>query len=96
MPHSLFVDNGSDAGAASTVATLDGDHWVLNGTKAWITNSYESEAGIVFARTDKSMKHKVHDCMTSSQCLYVQMVYNHKRKKNPSLSVKAPTIFHIS
>ncbi len=33
--------NGSDAGAASTVATEDGDSWILNGTKAWITNSYE-------------------------------------------------------
>ena len=29
--------NGSDAGAASTTATLKGDHWVLNGTKCWIT-----------------------------------------------------------
>ena len=32
--------NGSDAGAASTTARDEGDHWVLNGTKAWITNSY--------------------------------------------------------
>ena len=30
--------NGSDAGAASCTATLKGDKWVLNGTKAWITN----------------------------------------------------------
>lgn len=39
--------NGSDAGAASTVATLDGDSWILNGTKSWITNGYESEATVV-------------------------------------------------
>ena len=39
--------NGSDAGAASTTATLDGDSWVLNGTKAWITNGYEAEASVV-------------------------------------------------
>lgn len=51
--------NGSDAGAASTTATLEGDHWVLNGTKAWITNGYESECAVVFATTDKSLKHKV-------------------------------------
>ncbi|XP_030848090.1 short-chain specific acyl-CoA dehydrogenase, mitochondrial [Strongylocentrotus purpuratus] len=51
-------DNGSDAGAASTTARLDGDHWVLNGAKMWITNGYEAEAAIVFARTDKAMKHK--------------------------------------
>lgn len=50
--------NGSDAGAASTVAVLKGDRWVLNGTKAWITNGYESEAAVVFATTDKSLKHK--------------------------------------
>jgi len=50
--------NGSDAGAASTTAVDMGDHWVLNGTKAWITNSYESSAAIVFATTDKSKKHK--------------------------------------
>lgn len=43
----LSVGNGSDAGAASTTARLDGDSWVLNGTKAWITNGYEAEAGIV-------------------------------------------------
>ncbi|XP_041455778.1 short-chain specific acyl-CoA dehydrogenase, mitochondrial-like [Lytechinus variegatus] len=51
-------DNGSDAGAASTTARLDGDHWVLNGAKMWITNGYEAEAAVVFARTDKAMKHK--------------------------------------
>ncbi len=33
--------NGSDAGAASTTAKEDGDKWILNGTKAWITNSYQ-------------------------------------------------------
>lgn len=50
--------NGSDAAAASTVAHLEGDHWVLNGTKSWITNGYESSATIVFATTNKSLKHK--------------------------------------
>merc|ERR1712070_816964 len=33
--------NGSDAGAASTTAVDAGDHWVLNGSKAWITNAHE-------------------------------------------------------
>ncbi|XP_077317608.1 short-chain specific acyl-CoA dehydrogenase, mitochondrial [Lithobates pipiens] len=50
--------NGSDAGAASTVARLDGDHWVLNGTKSWITNAWDASATVVFATTDKSLKHK--------------------------------------
>ena len=44
----LFVsDNGSDAGAAKTTAVLDGDHWVLNGSKMWITNAFEAEAAVV-------------------------------------------------
>jgi butyryl-CoA dehydrogenase len=50
--------NGSDAGAASTVAVDGGDHWVINGTKAWITNAHEADQFVVFATTDKSMKHK--------------------------------------
>lgn len=50
--------NGSDAGAASTTAILKGDKWVLNGTKAWITNAFEAEAAVVLATTDKSLKHK--------------------------------------
>ena len=50
--------NGSDAGAASTTARDGGDHWVLNGTKAWITNSWQAEANVTFATTDKSKKHK--------------------------------------
>lgn len=50
--------NGSDAGAASTTAKDMGDHWVLNGTKMWITSGYEAEAAIVFATTEKSLKHK--------------------------------------
>lgn len=50
--------NGSDAGAASTVARQEGDEWVLNGTKAWITNSWEASAVVVFATTDKKLKHK--------------------------------------
>ncbi|KAG5878482.1 hypothetical protein JTB14_003168 [Gonioctena quinquepunctata] len=50
--------NGSDAGAASTTAKLDGSHYILNGTKCWITNGFESEASVVFATTDKSLKNK--------------------------------------
>ncbi|EDV48449.1 short-chain specific acyl-CoA dehydrogenase, mitochondrial [Drosophila erecta] len=50
--------NGSDAGAASTIAIDKGDHFVLNGTKAWITNAFEAEAAIVFATTNKQLKHK--------------------------------------
>lgn len=50
--------NGSDAGAASTTAKKDGDFYVLNGRKAWITNAHEAEAAVVLATTDKTQKHK--------------------------------------
>lgn len=50
--------NGSDASAASTTATKQGDTYVLNGTKAWITNAYEAEAAVVLATTDRSLKHR--------------------------------------
>lgn len=50
--------NGSDAAAAKTTARLDGDHWVLNGVKAWITNGYEADMAIVFATTDAAKRHR--------------------------------------
>jgi len=50
--------NGSDAAALKTTARLNGDHWVLNGTKAWITNGYEANAALVLATTDRTLKHK--------------------------------------
>jgi alkylation response protein AidB-like acyl-CoA dehydrogenase len=45
---------GSDAGGIETTAVLDGDHYVLNGTKQWITNGGEADIYTVFALTDKS------------------------------------------
>ena len=54
----FLAGNGSDAGAASTVAHLSDAGWTLNGTKSWITSGPDGEASIVFATTDKSKKHK--------------------------------------
>jgi alkylation response protein AidB-like acyl-CoA dehydrogenase len=45
---------GSDAGALETTADKDGDFYVLNGTKQWITNGGEADIYTVFAMTDKS------------------------------------------
>ncbi len=44
---------GSDAAAIETTATPDGDYYVLNGTKQWITNGGEAEVYTVIAMTDK-------------------------------------------
>jgi alkylation response protein AidB-like acyl-CoA dehydrogenase len=43
---------GSDTASMRARARLDGDHWVLNGTKAWITNAGESKWYTVMAVTD--------------------------------------------
>jgi alkylation response protein AidB-like acyl-CoA dehydrogenase len=45
---------GSDAGSIRTNAKKDGDHYILNGTKQWITNGGEAETYVVIAMTDKS------------------------------------------
>ncbi len=45
-------DAGSDAGGMKTRAVRDGDHWVLDGVKRWITNAGESEFYTVMAVTD--------------------------------------------
>jgi len=45
---------GSDATAQTTTAVRDGNSWVLNGTKNWITNGTTAELYLVFAVTDKS------------------------------------------
>ena len=49
---------GSDAGAASTVAREDGDNWILNGTKMWITNGPSADLIVVYAKTDLNAAHK--------------------------------------
>ncbi|MEI8140489.1 MAG: acyl-CoA dehydrogenase family protein [bacterium] len=45
---------GSDAGGITTTAVVDGDHYVLNGTKQWITNGGEAEIYSVVAMTNKA------------------------------------------
>jgi butyryl-CoA dehydrogenase len=43
---------GSDASGIQTTAILDGDEWVLNGTKQWITNGGEAQIYTIIALTD--------------------------------------------
>ena len=47
-------DAGSDAAKGTCVAELQGDHYVLNGSKIFITNGYVADVFVVFAMTDKS------------------------------------------
>ncbi len=48
------AEAGSDAGGIKTTAVKDGDHYVLNGTKQWITNGGEAEIYTVIAMTNKA------------------------------------------
>ena len=45
-------DHGSDPGSMTTRARRDGDDWVLDGTKMWITNAPVADVAVVWARTE--------------------------------------------
>jgi hypothetical protein len=49
---------GSDATSQQTRATLEGDYYLLNGTKNWITNGSSASIYLVIAQTDPSKGHK--------------------------------------
>ncbi|MDE3087933.1 MAG: acyl-CoA dehydrogenase family protein [Chloroflexota bacterium] len=49
---------GSDAASMETTATRDGDDYLINGEKIWITNGNIAHLAIVFANADPSLKHK--------------------------------------
>src|SRR5262245_16711980 len=65
--------SGLDAGAMACGAKLDGDHWIINGTKMWVTNGAEADAILLFVRTEPGPKR-------NSSCLVVE-------KKTPGLTV---------
>jgi alkylation response protein AidB-like acyl-CoA dehydrogenase len=65
---------GTDAGNVQTTAVLDGDYYVVNGTKTFITNGGLAGTILVFASTDKELKAK------GLSCLVVE-------KDNPGFSV---------
>lgn len=52
------VSSGSDAFALKTTARKDGDDYILNGTKTWITNANEAGIFIVMANIDHSLGYK--------------------------------------
>jgi acyl-CoA dehydrogenase len=49
---------GSDVAGLQLLAEKDGDHYVLNGTKCWITNGGYADSFTVFATLDRSTRHK--------------------------------------
>ncbi|HZX98272.1 MAG TPA: acyl-CoA dehydrogenase family protein [Dermatophilaceae bacterium] len=49
-------DHGSDPAGMRTLAKREGDDWVLNGTKMWITNGSVADVAVVWARTDDGVR----------------------------------------
>ena len=48
-------DHGSDPGGMKTKARRDGDHWILNGSKMWITNGSVADIAIVWAKDEQGI-----------------------------------------
>jgi glutaryl-CoA dehydrogenase len=49
-------DAGSDPASMRTRARRDGDDWVINGTKMWITNGSMADVAVVWAATDDGIR----------------------------------------
>src|SRR5215208_2013329 len=49
-------DFGSNPAGMRTLAKRDGDDWVLNGTKMWITNGSVADVAVIWARTDDGIR----------------------------------------
>jgi alkylation response protein AidB-like acyl-CoA dehydrogenase len=76
--------SGSDAFALATRATREGNKYVLNGSKMWITNSYEAEIFLVFANVDPSKGYKGITCFVVEKDMGVKVA-----KKEIKLGIRA-------
>ena len=47
------ANSGSDVGSMMTIATVKVDHWLLNGSKIWISGGHSCDTGLVYASTAK-------------------------------------------
>ncbi|CAH0723147.1 unnamed protein product, partial [Brenthis ino] len=80
-------DAGSDVANIKTTARLDGDYWILNGKKSWITSAVEGSAVAVFATFDPQLRHKGLACFLVP--LDAEGVF--RGKKEPLMGVRAAT-----
>lgn len=51
-------DSGSDVASMKTVARDMGDHWELTGSKIWVSNATQGDAGLLYVMTDPTRKHR--------------------------------------
>ncbi|ORZ25459.1 acyl-CoA dehydrogenase/oxidase [Absidia repens] len=76
--------SGTDAFALQTRAEDKGDHYLLNGSKMWITNSGEADIFLVFANTDFSKGYKGITCFVVDKSMGVEVA-----KKESKLGIRA-------
>ena len=72
-------NTGSDAGRMMTTAVKDGDHWVINGAKCWITHGKSAEVAVVIVRTGELLDSRV---MTAFIIERGTPGFTHGRKEN--------------
>jgi glutaryl-CoA dehydrogenase (non-decarboxylating) len=51
-------DSGSDVAIMKTVARDRGDHWEVTGSKIWVSNATQGDAGLLYVMTDPEKKHR--------------------------------------
>ncbi|MCW2984831.1 MAG: acyl-CoA dehydrogenase domain protein [Conexibacter sp.] len=71
-------ESGSDAAAMRTTARLDGDEWVINGTKSWITNAGVADFYVVFAVTDRENRRVTAFVVEKDRAGFSVPKYEHK------------------
>lgn len=54
----MVLGAGSDVSSMETTARLEGDSWILNGSKSWVSSGIEAESAVIFATIDKTVGHK--------------------------------------
>ncbi|KAK9764758.1 hypothetical protein K7432_007498 [Basidiobolus ranarum] len=85
------VGSGSDAFALATRAEDKGDHYLINGSKMWITNSAEAEIFLIFANADPSKGYKGITCFIAEKEMGVQIA-----KKESKLGIRASSTCSLS
>ncbi|KAH9962634.1 acyl-CoA oxidase [Russula dissimulans] len=83
--------SGSDAFALQTRATRDGDNWIINGSKMWITNSHEAEIFLIFANIDPSKGYKGITCFIATKDMGIKIA-----KKEQKLGIRASSTCTLS
>lgn len=83
--------SGSDAFALQTRARKEGDSWIINGSKMWITNSYEADIFLIFANVDPSKGYKGITCFIATKDMGIEIA-----KKEQKLGIRASSTCTIN